>query len=127
KRRAADRHPLGLGRERQQRRTRRLRGERERRRHHRALLLVEDDDLLFAQWVPGGGRVRRARERRLVDLRVAPDEQVGATIEPAALDVADREVGRQRLAVVHRRPAVVATVEGVLPGDRGLWVGRRSL
>ena len=83
-------------------RRRRRRRERRSLLHLRGLLLVEDHDPLLAQRVPG--RQRAAVEGALVDLRVAPDDEVGAAGERAAVDVAGGEVGRQRLAVVGRRP-----------------------
>ena len=85
---------------------RRLRRDRERPRHLRVLLLVEDHDLLPGPADTRAGRPgRRTRERSLVDLRVAPDHEVRAAGEGAAVEVAGREVGGQRLAVVGRVPA----------------------
>ena len=88
------------------------------------LLLVEDHDLFLAEGVPGRGRA--ALEGALLDLRVAPDDEVRATAERTTVDEPRREVGRERLSVVDRGPVVIPAVEGVLTGDRGLRVrGRR--
>src|SRR6202035_3853694 len=51
----------------------------------------------------------------------------GAARERTAVDVAGGELGGQRLAVVDRRPADVAAVEGVLPGGARLRVRRARL
>src|SRR6202035_3024340 len=119
--RAADLRRLRLRREGDDPLLRRLRRDRERLRHLRVLLLVEDDDRFLAQRIPG--RRRAALEGALLDLRVAPHHGLRAAAEGAAVDEAAGERGRQRLAVVDRRPGVVAAVEGVLARNRGLRGG----
>src|SRR6185436_17207050 len=88
----------------------------------RVLELVEHHDLLLEQRavVRAGGAGRGRRE-----LRVAPDDQVGAAGETTAGDVAGGEGGGQRLAVVGtaRRSTGVAAVEGVLGQRRAVEDG----